>query len=231
MKLPMVSIPTLPVVDDVGRFPVRRFLCIGRNYADHAREMGATGREAPFHFTKCADALLAADGPVELPYPVGTRDLHHEIEIVIAMGRGGAFIAPEVALDHVFGYALGLDMTRRDLQNAAKGQGRPWAIGKDFDNAAVVGPIVPAEALGHPTEGALTLFVNGSPRQQGDLDQLIWGVPELIAQLSSWMTLHPGDMIFTGTPAGVGPVAVGDRLVGTFPGLPRLQVSVVERLV
>jgi fumarylpyruvate hydrolase len=228
--VPHVTPPTAAVFGSDARFPVRRILCIGRNYAEHAREMGATGREAPFHFTKAADALLASDaegGPVALHYPPRTRDLHHEIELVVALSGGGRDVAPADAASLVWGYGLGLDMTRRDLQGAAKSAGRPWASGKDFDEAAVLGPLVPAEVLGHPTAGSITLEVQGAPRQRGDLADLIWSIPELIAELSQLMTLRPGDLIYTGTPAGVGAVTPGDRLVGRFPGLPDLVVDVV----
>ncbi|HMV67999.1 MAG TPA: fumarylacetoacetate hydrolase family protein [Myxococcota bacterium] len=225
--LPSVELPSLPVVGSDDRFPVRRVLCIGRNYAAHAREMGASGREAPFHFTKSATALLAADGPVGLPYPPLTADLHHEIELVAALDAGGRDLTPDAALACVWGYALGLDMTRRDLQAAAKDKGRPWAAAKDFDGSAVCGPLVAAEVLGHPTRGPIALTVNGAPRQAGDLDELIWPIPELLAQLSRLMALRPGDLVYTGTPSGVGPVGPGDRLLGTFPGLPDLHVHIL----
>jgi fumarylpyruvate hydrolase len=227
--VPTFAPPTAAILGTDARFPVRRILCIGRNYAEHAREMGATGREAPFHFGKAADALLAADAtgaPVSLRYPTRTRDLHHEIELVVALSGGGRDVAPAEANAWVWGYGLGLDMTRRDLQGAAKAAGRPWAAGKDFDGAAVLGPLVPAEVLGHPTSGPITLEVQGALRQRGDLADLIWSIPELIAELSQLMTLLPGDVIYTGTPAGVGAVVPGDRMVGRFPGLPDLVVDV-----
>jgi fumarylpyruvate hydrolase len=224
--IPTLTLPTLPVHGAAARFPVRRILCIGRNYAAHAREMGASGREAPFHFTKSLPALLVADGAAQLPYPPQTSDLHHELELVVALSGGGADLDPEVALDAVWGYALGLDMTRRDLQGAAKDKGRPWASGKDFDGAAVCGPLVSADVLGHPATGPLRLTVNGEARQAGDLSDLIWPIPELLAQLSRLMRLQPGDLIYTGTPSGVGPVLPGDHLRGTFPGLPDLDVHI-----
>jgi fumarylpyruvate hydrolase len=227
--VPTFAPPTAAVLGTDTRFPVRRVLCIGRNYAEHAREMGATGREAPFHFCKAADALLPADAngaPLTLRYPTRTRDLHHEIELVVALSGGGRDVAPSEANALIWGYGLGLDMTRRDLQGAAKAAGRPWASGKDFDEAAVLGPLVPVEVLGHPTSGPITLEVQGALRQRGDLADLIWSIPELIAELSHLMTLLPGDVIYTGTPAGVGAVVPGERMVGRFPGLPDLVVDV-----
>jgi fumarylpyruvate hydrolase len=212
-------------------FEVRRILCIGRNYAEHAAEMGADVREPPFHFAKSLPALVLADGPTAWPYPVATSDCHHELEVVIALGCGGAGLTPAQAAACVVGWGLGLDMTRRDLQNAAKKASRPWASAKDFDGSAICTPLVPAEVFGAPTEGPLVLTVDGDVRQRGDLKQLLWSVPDLIAQLSALMTLGAGDLIYTGTPSGVGPVQVGQTLVGTFPGLPTLTVSIVAREV
>jgi fumarylpyruvate hydrolase len=223
---PQVAPPTVAIQGTDARFPVGRILCIGRNYAAHAREMGASGREAPFHFVKSPTSLLPADGDTTLPYPPATSDLHHEIELVVALAGGGAHVDPADANALIYGYALGLDMTRRDLQNAAKAGGKPWSAAKDFDNAAVCGPIVPAAETGHPTAGAIALTVNGTARQAGDLDELIWPIPELLAELSKLMALRPGDLIYTGTPSGVGPVVSGDRLVGSFAGLPDLVVTV-----
>ena len=204
-------------------FPVRRVFCVGRNYADHAREMGHDPtREAPFFFSKPADAIVH-DGAT-LPFPTMTRELHHEVELVVAIGTRGDAIPVEHALDHVYGYAVGLDMTRRDLQRAAKEAGRPWDIGKGFDASAPCSAIVPAEEIGHPAEGSIRLHVNGETRQDADLRDLIWSVPEIIADLSRFVSLEPGDLIMTGTPAGVGPVEPGNELVGTVEGVGTITV-------
>jgi fumarylpyruvate hydrolase len=219
-------IPSLPVEGSSARFPVHRIYCVGRNYADHAREMGGDpDREPPFFFCKPADAIVA-DGH-DFPYPGQTEDVHHEMELVVALGKGGAGIAADRALDHVYGYAAGLDMTRRDLQAAAKKLGRPWDTAKGFDHAAPCGRIMPAARIGHPASGAIWLKVNGEVRQRGDLAQLIWNVPEVIAYLSTLFTLAPGDLIYTGTPAGVGPVRRGDALEGGVDGVGTLEVKVV----
>lgn len=229
---PTPVLPSLAIVGRTDRFPVRRVLCIGRNYAAHAREMGATGREAPFHFAKSPDAVLPADAVTALPYPSRTADLHHEIELVVALGAGGRDVSPEAALDLVYGYAAGLDMTRRDVQDAAKKAGRPWTASKDFDASAVVGPVTVATGPGrpgmaHPTAGPVSLSVDGTERQRGDLTEMIWNVAELLAELSAWGALRPGDLVFTGTPSGVGPVRPGQRLVGRVLDLPELVVDVV----
>jgi fumarylpyruvate hydrolase len=209
-----------------GRFPVHRIYCVGRNYAEHAREMGHDpDREPPFFFMKPADALVTDGG--DFAYPSGSTDVHHELELVVALGRGGANIPPERALDHVYGYAVGLDMTRRDLQAEAKKMGRPWDVGKAFDGSAPCTAIRPVAEIGHPAKGAIWLEVNGAPRQRGDLAQLIWKIPEMIAYLSTVFTLAPGDLIFTGTPAGVGPVDRGDLLRGGVEGVGTLTVRVV----
>jgi fumarylpyruvate hydrolase len=207
-----------------GEFPVRRIYCVGRNYAAHAIEMGFDGREPPFFFLKPADAILP-DGSV-MPYPPATKNLHHEIELVVALGAGGGNIAVERALDHVLGYAVGLDMTRRDLQQAAKEKSHPWDMGKSFDYAAPCGPIHPVAQVGHPSAGPIDLKVNGQLRQQGDLADMIWSVPETIAYLSGLVELHPGDLIYTGTPDGVGPVAPGDRMDGRIDGLGALTITI-----
>jgi fumarylpyruvate hydrolase len=205
---------------------VHRIYCVGRNYADHAREMGGDpDREPPFFFCKPADAIVS-DGH-DFPYPGQTDDVHHEMEFVVALGKGGADIAVDRALDHVYGYAAGLDMTRRDLQAAAKKLGRPWDTGKGFDCAAPCGRIMPAARIGHPASGAIWLKVNGEVRQRGDLAQLIWKIPEVIAYLSTLFTLAPGDLIYTGTPAGVGPVRRGDALEGGVDGVGTLALKVV----
>ncbi|MGM3390172.1 fumarylacetoacetate hydrolase family protein [Stutzerimonas stutzeri] len=218
-------IPTLSIADSSQRFPVRRVYCVGRNYAEHAREMGHDpDREPPFFFTKHPDSLLP-DGS-EFPYPPGTEDVHHEIEMVVAIGMGGSNIPVEQALQHVYGYAVGLDMTRRDLQAEAKKMGRPWAVAKGFDHAAPCSALVPAAKIGHPKDGRIWLEVNGEPRQEGDLASLIWSVPEVIAYLSRLFVLEPGDLIMTGTPAGVGAVHRGDKLIGGVEGVGTLEITV-----
>jgi fumarylpyruvate hydrolase len=218
--------PEVPVAGENGTFPVHRIYCVGRNYAAHAREMGKDPeREPPFFFLKPADAIVPGGGKVH--YPPGTQNLHHEIELVVAIHQGGIDIPPERALEHVYGYAVGLDMTRRDLQFAARDLGRPWDFGKAFDESAPITAIHLASRVGHPAKGRITLEVNGQLRQQGDLTELIWNIPETIAFLSRYYTLRPGDLIFTGTPAGVGAVVRGDRLTGKFEGLTELQVEIV----
>jgi len=219
--------PTVPV-DGGGRFPVHRIYCVGRNYAEHAKEMGFTGREPPFFFMKPSDAVVpVADGETgAMTYPSLTADLHHEIELVVAIGTGGANIAAADAPRHIWGYAVGLDMTRRDLQADMKKQGRPWCIGKAFDEAAPIAPIRAKSKLGELTRGAITLKVNGELRQQGDLSDLIWSVNETIEHLSRAWTLQPGDLVFTGTPAGVGAVKRGDVMEGEIAGLGTLRVAV-----
>ena len=221
---PQASVP----VHGGGQFPVRRIYCVGRNYAEHAQEMGFTGREPPFFFLKPADAVLpVADGTTgEMAYPPQTRNLHHEIELVVAIGQGGRDIAAADAVKHIWGYAVGLDMTRRDLQGEMKKQGRPWCIGKAFDESAPIGPLHPIASTGALDKGAITLSVNGSLRQKGDLSELIWNVAETIEVLSAAWTLQAGDLIFTGTPAGVGAVLPGDVMEGSIEGLGVLRVKV-----
>ena len=218
---------TVPVAGG-GEFPVRRIYCVGRNYAEHAQEMGFTGREPPFFFMKPADAVLpVAEGTTgEMAYPPLTKNLHHEIELVVAIGTGGRDIKVEDAAKHIWGYAIGLDMTRRDLQNDMKKQGRPWSIGKGFDQSAPIGPIHPIARTGELTKGAITVAVNGQQRQKGDLTELIWSVNETIATLSQAWTLQPGDLVFTGTPAGVAAVVPGDVMEGAIEGLGTLRVAV-----
>ncbi|MEK8033718.1 fumarylacetoacetate hydrolase family protein [Ideonella sp. DXS29W] len=218
----------VPTTD--GRsFPVHRIYCVGRNYAEHAVEMGHTGREPPFFFMKPADAVLpVADGAVgHMPYPPLTSNLHHEVELVVALGSGGRNIPVEQAASLIWGYAIGLDMTRRDLQNDMKKQGRPWSIGKGFDASAPIGPIHPKAGTGELRHGSISLDVNGQRRQTGDLKDLIWSVAETIATLSQAWTLAPGDLIFTGTPAGVGAVVAGDTLTASIDGLGTLQLQIV----
>ena len=223
--LPPTDRPSLSVdlgASGRGRFPVRRIYCVGRNYEDHAREMGHDpDREPPFFFSKPADAVI--DSGSTLPFPPATVMLHHEVELVVAVGRSGSDIAASTALEHVYGYGVGLDMTRRDLQQEAKRLGRPWDLGKGFDQSAPCGPLRPADLIGHPDTGSITLDVNGDRRQHADLRDLIWSVPEVISHLSRYVRLEPGDLIMTGTPAGVGPVEPGDSLVGRIEG-----VGVVE---
>jgi fumarylpyruvate hydrolase len=218
----------VPVAGGHDSFPVHRIYCVGRNYAEHAVEMGHTGREPPFFFLKPADAALyVPDGETgTMPYPTQTQNLHHEIELVVALGAGGRDIPVERAAELIWGYAIGLDMTRRDLQNEMKKQGRPWSIGKGFEHSAPIGPIHPKSATGELTKGAITLDVNGQRRQTGDLGDLIWNINETIATLSRAWTLAPGDLIFTGTPAGVGAVVPGDTLVGSVEGLGKLQLRI-----
>ena len=226
--IPPAAPASVPVVGRAERFAVHRIYCVGRNYAEHAREMGFTGREPPFFFMKPADAVLpVAQGETgHLPYPTLTQDLHHEIELVVAMGKGGRNIAAGDAMQHIWGYAVGLDMTRRDLQAEAKKQGRPWCIAKGFDASAPIGPITPAAQAGNVQQAAIWLQVNGVDRQRSNVSQLIWNIAETIEHLSQAWELRPGDLIFTGTPEGVNAVARGDVLEGGIDGLCQLRVSV-----
>ncbi len=218
------ALTTLSVQGVDAAFPVARVFCVGRNYADHAIEMGHDpDREPPFFFMKPADAVVPTGS--RLPFPTQTDDLHHEIELVVAMGKGGAGIDQQEALAHVYGYAVGLDMTRRDLQAQAKKAGRPWDMAKGFDRSAPVSPVNPASEIGHPEKGAIWLRINDELRQDGDLDQQIWKVPETIAYLSTLVELRPGDLIMTGTPAGVGRVDPGDRLEGHIDGVGDLSIT------
>jgi fumarylpyruvate hydrolase len=219
----------VPIVNSDRLFPVHRIYCVGRNYVEHAKEMGGTGREAPFFFMKPADAVLPViPGTIgEMPYPSMTADLHHEIELVVAIGKGGKNITADNAIQHVWGYAVGLDMTRRDLQAEAKKQGRPWCTAKGFDRSAPIAPLHPIEQTGWMSHGAIQLNVNGAPRQKSDIDKLIWNVAETIEHLSRFYELQPGDLIFTGTPEGVAAVQPGDFLEGTIEGLSELRVKVV----
>jgi fumarylpyruvate hydrolase len=215
----------VPVRGGADRFPIRRIFCVGRNYEDHAKEMGvAADREAPFYFMKAADHYVASGSTA--PYPPGTKNYHHEIELVVAIGKGGFRIPEANALDHVFGYAAGLDMTRRDLQSAAKEKQRPWDIGKNVEQSAVLGEIAPASEIGHPARGRIELRVNGETKQSGDLSSLIHGVAAVIGHLSHFYHLQPGDLIYTGTPAGVGPVKAGDRLEGSIEGVGTIALNV-----
>jgi len=222
---PPLPVPTLAVAGTSDLFPVHRVYCVGRNYADHAREMGADpDKEPPFFFQKNPDQLVPSG--TAIPYPPATRDLHHEIELVVALKSGGENIPVERALDCVFGYGVGIDLTRRDLQAALKKMGRSWETAKAFENSGPCSALVPAASIGHPAEGRIWLDINGTPRQEGDINQLIWTVPEVIASLSTLFRLAPGDVIFTGTPAGVGPVVKGDVLEGGVAGVGEIRISV-----
>lgn len=222
---PTVSVP---VVGRAERFPVHRIYCVGRNYEEHAKEMGFTGREPPFFFLKPADAIVVADAgqTATIPYPGLTKNLHHEIELVVAIGTGGKNIAAADAFRHIWGYAVGLDMTRRDLQNEMKKQGRPWCIGKAFDQSAPIGPITPAGQAGDIVNAAIWLQVNGTDRQRSHVNKLIWNIAETIEHLSAAWELQPGDLIYTGTPEGVNAVVSGDTLHGGVDGLVPINVKV-----
>ena len=219
---------SIPVVGTENRFPVHRIYCVGRNYEEHAKEMGFTGREPPFFFLKPADALVVVDagGTGTIPYPSLTKNLHHEIELVVAIGTGGKNIKAADAQKHIFGYAVGLDMTRRDLQNEMKKQGRPWCIGKAFDNSAPIGPITPVAQAGDVNNGEIYVQVDGKDRQRSNVSKLIWNVAETIEHLSAAWELQPGDLIYTGTPEGVAAVVSGDTMVGSVAGLGTLSVKV-----
>lgn len=220
---------TLPIVGSQDFFPVRRVYCVGRNYAAHAREMGADpDREPPFFFMKPADALqVVGTEPADHPYPPKTANYHFEVEMVAALSGGGSDIPVETALHQVYGYAVGLDMTRRDLQDEAKKMSRPWDLGKAADCSGPIGPLHPASVIGHPDKGAITLTVDGAVRQKGDLGEMIWSVAEQIAYLSRYFVLQPGDLIFTGTPSGVGAVERGQRMVAAVAGLGEITLDVV----
>lgn len=220
---PPAALPVVSVEGSTDVFPVRRILCVGRNYAAHAREMGADTRDPPFFFAKPADALVTE--PTTVPYPPATSDLHYEIELVAALKGGGENLTPEQAIDLVFGYAVGVDLTRRDLQNAAKGKGHPWEAGKAFDASAPISAIRPMS--GPPPEGAIFLSVNGVEKQRGEIADMIWNVAEVIAKASQLWTLKAGDLIFTGTPEGVGPIVRGDKVEGEVEGVGKLSFTVV----
>lgn len=222
--VPAWELPSLPVAGGADRFPVRRIYCIGRNYAAHAREMGADERDPPFFFMKPADAIVQNGSTI--PYPVATEDYHYEGELVAAIGKGGADISVEDANDHVYGYGVGLDMTRRDLQMVARNMGRPWDMGKGFDQSAPCSEIYPASAVGHPSAGAIWLKVNGETRQQGDIADMIWNTPESISYLSGLVRLEPGDLIYTGTPEGVGAVVSGDEIAVHVDGVCDLTIKI-----
>jgi fumarylpyruvate hydrolase len=218
---------TVPVEGGDAVFPVRRILCVGRNYAAHRREMGGDERDPPFFFAKPTDAVVALTGAQggEVPYPSATHDLHHEIELVVALKSGGTNIAVEAAMGHVFGYAVGVDLTRRDLQAAAKAKGQPWDAGKGFDASAPISAIRPADKA--RPDGAIRLSVNGQERQSGQIADMIWTIPEIIAEASKLWTLAAGDLIFTGTPEGVGAIGRGDKVAGEVEGVGRLDFTIV----
>jgi fumarylpyruvate hydrolase len=224
--IPALQQPSLPVTGEAGVFPVRRIWCVGRNYLEHIREMGNDERDPPFFFAKHAD-MLAPEGAV-IPYPQLTKDLHHEVELVVAMKSGGINIPLEKALDHVYGYAVGIDLTRRDLQQASRKKERPWEIGKSFDQSAPCSALQPASKIGHPSKGKIWLSVNGTERQKGDLSELIWSVPEIIWKLSQQVEIGAGDIILTGTPAGVAALAPGDKIACGVDGVGTLNVSIGE---
>ncbi len=222
------AVVSIPVVGQAARFAVHRIYCVGRNYEEHAKEMGFTGREPPFFFMKPADAAVVVDAGQTgtMAYPALTKNLHHEIELVAAIGTGGKNILAADAHKHIFGYAVGLDMTRRDLQGDMKKQGRPWDIGKSFEQSAPIGPIVPVAAAGDVEHAEISLQVGGTDRQRSNVSKLIWNIGETIEHLSAAWELQPGDLIFTGTPAGVAAVVAGDTMVGEIAGLPALTVRV-----
>jgi fumarylpyruvate hydrolase len=216
--------PSLPVAGTQARYPVRRVYCVGRNYLAHIREFGNDEKALPFFFAKAPDMITESGSTI--PYPPLTQNFQHEVELVAAIGKAGANIPAEKALDHVYGYAIGFDMTRRDLQQIAAKSGRPWDIGKSFDYSAPCGPVYPAAQVGHFTEGEIKLAVNGHVRQQSDINLLIWDVAHIIHHLSQQVALAPGDLIYTGTPEGVGPVVSGDTIVGHIAKLGELTIHI-----
>jgi len=230
---PVWEIPTVPVHGSAERFPVRHIYCVGRNYAEHAREMGGDpNKEPPFFFTKPFDAIVPVVPPAigDVRYPLGTKDYHFEIELVVAIGSVGVRVAPENALDLVWGYGVGLDMTRRDLQGQAKKTGRPWDYGKSFAQSAPIAPLHPVSEVGHIGKGAIWLDVNGERKQAGDIADMVWDVPHTLSFLSQYYDLMPGDLIFSGTPAGVGPCVAGDTLHGHVNGLSDLRIHITPGL-
>lgn len=224
--IPALKQPAIAVAGDSKTFPVRRIWCVGRNYLEHVREMGNDERAPPFFFAKHAD-MIEPDGAT-IPYPPITKDFHHEVELVVALKSGGLNISAETALDHVWGYGCGIDMTRRDLQIASRKKEQPWEIGKSFDHAAPCGALAPASKIGHPAKGRIWLSVNGTQKQTGDLSEMIWNVPEIIAKLSQQVTLGAGDIIMTGTPAGVAAMKPGDKVEAGIDGIGTLTVTIGE---
>ena len=227
--IPPAPVVSLPIVGSDQRFPIRRVYCVGRNYVEHAQEMGFSGREAPFFFMKPADAVIACprDATTEIAYPSLTKNYHHEVELVVAIGGRGRNVAAADAARLIYGYALGLDMTRRDLQTALRAKGQPWELAKAFDQSAPIGPLYPVSRIGHPQAGSIWLTVNDEQRQMGRIEHMIWSVTETISHLSRYFELKPGDLIFTGTPAGVGPIVAGDVLRGGIDGLGEIAVQCV----
>jgi len=217
--------PTVEIAGSAHRYPVRRIYCVGRNYAEHAREMGHDpDRDPPFFFMKPADAVVPSGSSIE--YPLATANLHYEMELVVAIGKSGTSIDQANANDHIYGYAVGIDLTRRDLQVEAKNMGRPWDAGKGFDESAPISAIHPVSEIGHPTSGRIWLAVDGETKQDSDIAKLIWNVPEVIAHLSGLYALEPGDLIYTGTPAGVGPVVAGNTITGGVDGVDTIEVAI-----
>ena len=230
--IPAWDIPSLPIAGRAERFPVRHIYCVGRNYAEHAKEMGGdAAREPPFFFTKPADAIVPIVAPAvgSVPYPLATTNYQHELELVAAIGTAGVKVAPERANELIYGYAVGLDMTRRDLQIDMREKKRPWDLGKSFAAAAPIGPVHAVSEVGHPQRGRISLDVNGETRQRGDLSDMIWDVPHVLHFLSQYYELLPGDLVFTGTPSGVGPVVAGDLLVGRIESLGQLSVRIAAQ--
>ncbi|GAA3849780.1 fumarylacetoacetate hydrolase family protein [[Pseudomonas] carboxydohydrogena] len=222
--IPALNYPMLPVAGTTKRFPVRRIWCVGRNFLEHIRELGNDERNPPFFFAKHADMIVQSGATI--PFPGLTKDCQHEVEMIVALKSGGANISPETALDHVYGYGVSIDLTRRDLQMASRKKEQPWEIGKSFDNSAPCGALRAASEIGHPAKGKIWLNVNGKERQTGDLNQMIWNVPEIIARLSLQVTLGAGDIIMTGTPKGVAAIAPGDRIECGVEGLEPLSVNI-----
>lgn len=222
---PSPSFQGLPITGQAGIYPVHRIFCVGRNYADHAKEMGVeVDRQTPFYFTKSHLALVQSGETI--PYPAGTKNYHYEMELVVALGKPAFRVGVEEAISAIYGYAAGLDMTRRDLQLEARSKSRPWDLGKDFEKSAIVGQITPAEACAKIGPQRIVLDVNGETKQDAHLSDLVWSVPELISHLSGFYHLQPGDLIFTGTPAGVGPVVPGDKVTGRIDGLTMVEVTI-----
>ncbi|MEC8622053.1 MAG: fumarylacetoacetate hydrolase family protein [Pseudomonadota bacterium] len=222
--IPSWELTSLPVVDNEDRFPVRRIYCIGRNYAEHAKEMGMDERDPPFFFMKPTDAIV--QNGAKIPYPPQTKNYHYEGELVVAIGGSASSISVADANNCIYGYGVGLDMTRRDVQIAAREMGRPWDMGKGFDNSAPCSEILPVTKIGHPEEGRIHLAVNGETKQDADIKDMIWNVPESISYLSGLVTLEAGDLIMTGTPAGVGPVISGDTMVVSVEGVTELTCTI-----